>query len=131
METLRKTYVIQGETFICKVPDPSDLWAMDGKLPVLPKITPEDADRIAEELTATPQKKLAMLELSDRLLVLCGITPKFIAESPAEVPPGCIPVREISPFLRFELANALLEDSGFTRKAADTVRPTSATEAAS
>lgn len=126
---MRKTYEIGGEKWVCRTPDASDLWALYGKLPVLPTVTRDDAERIAEEVANNPEKMVKSLEFSDKLLLRCGIAPKFIAESPAEIPYGCQPIAEVDPFVRLELATALLEDGKFRKEEAQAIRPPSETSA--
>ena len=128
MKTLRKSYEIDGDLFICKVPDASDLWAMNGSLPILPTVNPGDAEAVAEETVANPEKMTAMLEWADRLIIRCGIEPKFIDFSPSVVPEGYVPIRELNPFLRLELSTLLMRDAQFTKESAQRVVPISATE---
>jgi hypothetical protein len=128
MKTLRKTYEIDGDVFVCKVPDVSDGWAAAGVLPILPNITSDDPEQTAKVANRDPQAMLKMLEWADRLILLCAITPKFIEGSPESIPDGCIPIREVHPFTRIELATALMGDAKFTREAAQRVVPTSATD---
>jgi hypothetical protein len=128
---MRKHYTIGDATFVCRVIDVSDVWALHGKLPILPTSTRDDAEGLASEIATQPEKMMSFLDFADRVLVRCGITPKFIAESPDPIPFGCQPVKEIEPFVRLELCNALMADAGFTKEAAQATRPSSETSAAS
>jgi hypothetical protein len=131
MKTLRKTYEVDGDTFVCKIPDPSDVWASKGMLPILPAVAPADAEAAAAEIAGDAVRMVAMLEWADMLLVRCGIDPVFVEGSPRVVPDGCVPVREINPFTRLELSGLLLRDAQFTKESAQRVVPTSATEGVS
>lgn len=129
-KSLRKSYVIDGETFVCKIPDVEEQWALQGKLPILPATTVEEVRARVAEIASNPEKSLAMIEYVDRMLLRCGIAPKFIPDSPAEIPEGCQPIKEVKAATRILLYGALMADSGFTVEAAEAIRPTSATDEA-
>ncbi len=120
----RKAYTIDGVTYLCKIPDVSEQWALRGKLPLLPHIKTKDKVTVSVE---TPQMLLESLEFANVVLIRCGIEPRFIAGSPVVIPPGCVPVDEVDPQVRFQLFTELMTDGGFTKEAAEEIRPTSAT----
>lgn len=125
------SYEIAGMQFICRMVDISDKWALDGLLPVLPDVDPAEREAAAKETLEDSSKMLELLEYADQTLERCGVIPQFIRESPVEIPDNCQPLAELNALIRLELFTQLRQDSGFTKEAADEIRPTSGTEAAS
>jgi hypothetical protein len=123
----RKTYTVEGEDYLCRVPNASDKWALDGTLPILPLIDPNAREKSAADIMADPKKLLTVLARADAFLVRCGIAPKFIAESPLVIPDGHVALPEMSPYARIELYGLLMADFGFTREAAKSIAPLSET----
>lgn len=120
----RKTYTIDGVDYLCKVPDVSEIWAVRGMLPLLPNIKNGDGISISND---NPNAMLESLEATNAVLIRCGIAPRFIKESPPIIPPGCLPINEVPPHVRLRLFTELMNDGGFTREAAEEIRPTTAT----
>lgn len=125
---MRFTYTTKsGLAFTMRTFTERDIIPITGRLPVMPVL-----DEKAEVL----QLRLSELEkrnaFADRLMAVCSKPPlKITLDDPDEVPDGTIPVCEIPDADYHELMNELVNRSGMGKEAADEVRPSSATDAAS
>lgn len=120
---MRKTYEIDGMSFAMRTFTGRDIAKINGRLSLLP---------MGEAARGKPIDGGKLTELSERLLVLCSKGPtRIVDDTDGDVPDGCIPVSEIPDAIFNELVRQLSEDSGFTSEAAEEVRPTSGTSAAS
>jgi hypothetical protein len=72
-----------------------------------------------------------MLKIANPLLCRCAISPRVIADSPVEIPDGCVPVHEIPSNDRILAMTKLFEAAGWTEETAEQIRPTSGLEAPS
>lgn len=99
----------------------SDVWKMLKRLPILKPI--EELSKRHEAAAADKGPKLSNEEnialimdaqtRMDWILVNNSIHPKFVAESPVEVPDGVLPVGEVDENFRLKLGEELMRKSGY------------------
>lgn len=118
---MRKELEADGRKYVFKVPDVDDMWRVGGAMPILPDEPKKSAENDARSLARNA-------ESIDRLLVECSISPKLTLDTPAEIPAGTYPVREIRFADRVRMMVELQEAGGFTKEAIEKIRPLSATE---
>ena len=119
----RVTIELDGETYVFRLPQIPDLWAVWGAVPVASRKKIEEGvskDRGKQYSAAIQGSKLL-----DSLLVRCSISPKIVAESPKDLPPGVLPVEEMDYDHRTKLTQELLSLSDVDL---EKLRPLSTTE---
>jgi hypothetical protein len=118
---MRKTYEIGGMKFEMRMVSQRDMIRTTGKIGLL----------ATDVKSRTPQSVGKAMDFNDRILSLCAVSPKIVLDDPDVVADGVMPVSEIPDAIYDELMTSLFRDSGFSKEAADEVRPSSATDAAS
>lgn len=121
----RKEFEVEGEKFLFKIPDFDDVWAVLGKMPTLPGEERGENGKKSKQAEMLSSARNA--DLAAALLVRVAISPKLIEDSPAEIPEGSFPVREIRYEDRMRIFAELMADSGFSTEAAEGIRPFSET----
>lgn len=74
---------------------------------------------------------LQTVAFAEELLVELSITPRILADSPAEIPEGCVPVRELPHLDKLRMCEELLRVAGFSKLADGSLGNSSATDAGS
>lgn len=119
----RVTIELDGETYVFRLPQIPDLWAVWGSVPVATRKKIEEGvskDR-GKQYTAAIQGA----KLLDSILIRCSISPKIVAESPKDIPEGVLPIEEMDYHHRTKLTQELLSLSDVDL---DKLRPLSTTE---
>ena len=121
---------VGGRLFHFWIPQTQELWFAYECVPLLD--TERQSPAAFEAAVARAFKSQSKgIEAYDRLLVACAIRPKLVLPNVEDIPVDHVSLRTLHADERDRMAAVLLREAGFTREAAERIRPLSRTGEAS